>query len=473
MSCSDYSDAIAAVGRRRARPRQAAGARAPRRRAARRAVRSSQICERIQAAAFTLDRHEPPRHVLDGAARAAADRSGAGRSRPAAGVASLSRPRGRGWAAAAALVRCNDWLASSRCPQTAGPHVDEERARADPVNRPADPVATVVTELEAAAGHYDKAIQELEQIAKSDSGALDPQLAGVLQKNLQVIDQAIGESRAAAEDAAGQRGRAGESVRCDAVESHAAAADRGTHQRNAQGQSGRSRTTHSGAEPVAMIRYRTLSLLRAALLVARARVGSADQICRCLHEEARASGWLERFQESRQGAEQTERSPRLTRSGPTRRARLESHLRRRACHDRPHQRNSSRSHQAGAASRPRGGQATARAAARRSHQVGSRLEVRTIYPRTAGRSLSASVDYTITVPVDAAVSVKTVSGDVAVNGVRGEVRAETVSGDVDVVATPNLALAKTVSGDVRARDIGAETNLSLVDGQRHGHRHRH
>jgi hypothetical protein len=54
-----------------------------------------------------------------------------------------------------------------------------------------------VSELEAAAGHYDKAIQELEQIAKSDGGALDPQLAGVLQKNLQVIDQAIGESRAA------------------------------------------------------------------------------------------------------------------------------------------------------------------------------------------------------------------------------------------------------------------------------------
>lgn len=95
-------------------------------------------------------------------------------------------------------------------------------------------------------------------------------------------------------------------------------------------------------------------------------------------------------------------------------------------------------------------------------QVGGRLEVRTVYPRTTGsRSLSANVDYTITVPAAAAVSVKTVSGDVSVNGVRGEVRAETVSGDVDVVATPNLAIAKTVSGDVRARDIGAETSLML------------
>lgn len=96
-------------------------------------------------------------------------------------------------------------------------------------------------------------------------------------------------------------------------------------------------------------------------------------------------------------------------------------------------------------------------------QVGSRIEVRTIYPRwTGNRSVSASVDYTITVPATAAVAVKTVSGDVSVNGVRGEVRAEAVSGDVDVVATPNLALAKAVSGDVRARDIGAPTSLTLA-----------
>ena len=58
-------------------------------------------------------------------------------------------------------------------------------------------VASVQSELQAAEAHYDKAIQGLEQIARSDSGALDPQVAAVLQKNLQVIDQAIGESRAA------------------------------------------------------------------------------------------------------------------------------------------------------------------------------------------------------------------------------------------------------------------------------------
>ena len=92
-------------------------------------------------------------------------------------------------------------------------------------------------------------------------------------------------------------------------------------------------------------------------------------------------------------------------------------------------------------------------------QVGGRIEVRPVYPRD-NRGFNGSVDYTITVPQNAAVALKTVSGDVSVNGVRGEVRAESISGDVEVVATPNLALAKTVSGDVRARDI-ASTTLTL------------
>jgi DUF4097 and DUF4098 domain-containing protein YvlB len=97
-------------------------------------------------------------------------------------------------------------------------------------------------------------------------------------------------------------------------------------------------------------------------------------------------------------------------------------------------------------------------------QAGGRLEIRTVYPRV-NRGFNGSVDYTISVPQSAAVSLKTVSGDVSVDGVRGEVRAESISGDVDVSATSNLALAKTVSGDVRARDIAAATlTLGTVSG---------
>ncbi|HUE88461.1 MAG TPA: DUF4097 family beta strand repeat-containing protein [Vicinamibacterales bacterium] len=97
-------------------------------------------------------------------------------------------------------------------------------------------------------------------------------------------------------------------------------------------------------------------------------------------------------------------------------------------------------------------------------QVGGRIEVRTIYPRV-NRGFNGSVDYTITVPQNAGVSLKTVSGDISVNGVRGEVRAESISGDVEAIGTPNLALAKTVSGDVRARDIASPSlTLGTVSG---------
>lgn len=96
--------------------------------------------------------------------------------------------------------------------------------------------------------------------------------------------------------------------------------------------------------------------------------------------------------------------------------------------------------------------------------VGDRVEVRTTYPRRGGsgeRNVSARVDYTITVPTGAAVAVKTISGDASVTKVSGEVRAETVSGNVTVTGTPNLALAKTVSGDVTAKDIEGAATLTL------------
>jgi DUF4097 and DUF4098 domain-containing protein YvlB len=98
------------------------------------------------------------------------------------------------------------------------------------------------------------------------------------------------------------------------------------------------------------------------------------------------------------------------------------------------------------------------------NSINNRVEVRTIYPRrtsTRGNSISASVDYVIEVPAAVAVSLKSVSGDLTVSNVRGEVRIEAVSGDVSITNTPNVAMAKTVSGDVMARDIGTQTALVL------------
>ena len=93
----------------------------------------------------------------------------------------------------------------------------------------------------------------------------------------------------------------------------------------------------------------------------------------------------------------------------------------------------------------------------------NRVEIRTTYPRRGqfGGNLSAIVDYVITVPPSAVVALKSISGDISVTNVKGEVRAETVSGDATVTGTPNVSVAKTISGDVTARDIGTQNTLVL------------
>ena len=97
------------------------------------------------------------------------------------------------------------------------------------------------------------------------------------------------------------------------------------------------------------------------------------------------------------------------------------------------------------------------------NNLNGRVEVRTIYPRRGsfGNNISASVDYVIAVPADATVALKSISGDISVTSVKGEVRAETVSGDVNISGAPNVAIAKTISGDVTAQNVGAQTTLVL------------
>jgi hypothetical protein len=194
MSCHDYRDAIAEF---------VDGALDPaRQRELERHVEACPACralvadlKTIQAAAFTLDRVELPPHLLPALrARLADEPLPSARGRVFAFP--LSRPARAAWLAAAAalLVITTAGLLSLLRP--AEPNGAQQAATA-PITTPADPVASVQAELQLATEHYEKAIQQLEQIARSDDGTLDPQVAAVFQKNLQVIDQAIGESRAA------------------------------------------------------------------------------------------------------------------------------------------------------------------------------------------------------------------------------------------------------------------------------------
>jgi DUF4097 and DUF4098 domain-containing protein YvlB len=70
------------------------------------------------------------------------------------------------------------------------------------------------------------------------------------------------------------------------------------------------------------------------------------------------------------------------------------------------------------------------------------------------------VDYTVRVPVDAAVWLRSVSGDIRVTGVKGEVRLETVSGDTRVADLTALAQAKSVSGNVEVVNASSDSQLT-------------
>lgn len=92
-----------------------------------------------------------------------------------------------------------------------------------------------------------------------------------------------------------------------------------------------------------------------------------------------------------------------------------------------------------------------------------RVTIRTVYPRIG--SGSAAVDYTVRVPQDAAVVLNSVSGDLRVANVRGELRLETVSGGVHAGQSPRLGFAKSMSGNVEITGtIEGELSASSLTG---------
>lgn len=140
----------------------------------------------VRAAARSLDRREPPARVWTAIAGAIAREP-----RPVPRVRAV--PARVGWA---------PWLAAAAVllAATAIGLWPLLRAPAPPpaVTGGSTPsVESVTAEFEAAERHYQKAITDLETIARQDTGELDPQVAAVLQKNLTVIDQAIAENRMA------------------------------------------------------------------------------------------------------------------------------------------------------------------------------------------------------------------------------------------------------------------------------------
>jgi hypothetical protein len=91
------------------------------------------------------------------------------------------------------------------------------------------------------------------------------------------------------------------------------------------------------------------------------------------------------------------------------------------------------------------------------------LEVRTEYPRWRG--VFASVDYTVTVPRDANVTIRGVAGNIRVRDVRGELRAESVSGNIALSSVGRVRDVKSISGTIEVTDAESdEIQGSTVSG---------
>jgi Putative adhesin len=178
-------------------------------------------------------------------------------------------------------------------------------------------------------------------------------------------------------------------------------------------------------------------------------------------EDNPRAAWLDRYTEARQGSEQTDRVTQTFKVGPDGSldlSNLSGDVRVTAGGG-----NEIKIEAIKRARHRDGGEAKALLDRLRVeiNNVGGRVEVRAVYPRNNGR-MSASVDFAITVPASAAVALKTISGNIVVTNVRGEVRAESISGDLELTGTSNVPMAKTVSGTLTARGISDATLLTLA-----------
>jgi hypothetical protein len=148
----------------------------------------------IRATARVLERHAVPPQVWN---------------RIAAGLAAEPPRRahafslaGRGWQLAIAasimlVLGAGAWVASRQMtPPAATVAVAPTAAEAQEETN-AELLESVETRLQLAEQNYAATINGLDAIRKAEAGALDPETAEVLQVNLTVIDDAIGESRAA------------------------------------------------------------------------------------------------------------------------------------------------------------------------------------------------------------------------------------------------------------------------------------
>jgi hypothetical protein len=93
---------------------------------------------------------------------------------------------------------------------------------------------------------------------------------------------------------------------------------------------------------------------------------------------------------------------------------------------------------------------------------GSRVEVRTRYPdrpRGDRRNINVSTAYTVTAPAGTRVIARSISGNIRVSDIQGELVLETTSGLVDVSNAARVTTAKSVSGNVTLTGVRTDAGI--------------
>jgi DUF4097 and DUF4098 domain-containing protein YvlB len=106
------------------------------------------------------------------------------------------------------------------------------------------------------------------------------------------------------------------------------------------------------------------------------------------------------------------------------------------------------------------------------NERGGRVEVRTHYPDdderriNNRRNINVSVAYTIRVPGETGVRAESISGNINVRDLRGELTLSSISGNIGIANGGRITQAKSISGNVEisSTEIDSASNISSVSG---------
>lgn len=97
-------------------------------------------------------------------------------------------------------------------------------------------------------------------------------------------------------------------------------------------------------------------------------------------------------------------------------------------------------------------------------EEGNLLRIEADYPKTSIRGLNVSIDFDLFIPDQAAIKIKSVSGDVTLENIGGAVKTEVVSGDIEVMKASKGVDCQSVSGDLELQGIAGDAYLKTVSG---------